>query len=88
MLCDKFSNCSLFLALYLVALGSGGMRPCVSSYGADQFDDADEVEKGHKSSFFNWLYFSVNIGVLIGCSIPVLIQEKFSQTLDNWSSSR
>ncbi|KAL0332965.1 UNVERIFIED_CONTAM: protein NRT1/ PTR FAMILY 8.1 [Sesamum calycinum] len=64
-----------FLALYLVALGSGGMRPCVSSYGADQFDDADEIEKGHKSSFFNWLYFSVNIGVLIGCSIPVFIQE-------------
>ncbi|KAL0378313.1 UNVERIFIED_CONTAM: protein NRT1/ PTR FAMILY 8.1 [Sesamum radiatum] len=48
------------LALYLVALGSGGMKPCVSSYGADQFDDADEVEKDHKSSFFNWLYFSLN----------------------------
>ncbi|KAL0379249.1 UNVERIFIED_CONTAM: protein NRT1/ PTR FAMILY 8.2 [Sesamum radiatum] len=62
------------VALYLVALGSGGMKPCVSSYGADQFDDADEVEKGHKSSFFNWLYFSTNIGVLIGCSIPILIQ--------------
>ncbi|KAL0448361.1 UNVERIFIED_CONTAM: protein NRT1/ PTR FAMILY 8.1 [Sesamum latifolium] len=62
------------VALYLVALGSGGMKPCVSSYGADQFDDADEVEKGHKSSFFNWLYFSTNIGVLIDCSIPVLIQ--------------
>ncbi|KAL0379247.1 UNVERIFIED_CONTAM: protein NRT1/ PTR FAMILY 8.1 [Sesamum radiatum] len=63
------------LALYLVALGSGGLKPCVSSYGADQFDDVDEVEKDHKSSFFNWLYFSLNIGVLIGCSIPVVIQE-------------
>ncbi|KAL0448427.1 UNVERIFIED_CONTAM: protein NRT1/ PTR FAMILY 8.1 [Sesamum latifolium] len=51
------------------------MKPCTSSYGADQFDDADEVEKCHKSSFFNWLYFSTNIGMLIGCSIPVLIQE-------------
>ncbi|KAL0378333.1 UNVERIFIED_CONTAM: protein NRT1/ PTR FAMILY 8.1 [Sesamum radiatum] len=63
------------LALYLVALGSSGMKPYVASYGADQFDDADEVEKGHKNSFFNWLYFSLNIGVLIGCSIPILIQE-------------
>ncbi|KAL2240123.1 protein NRT1/ PTR FAMILY 8.1-like [Sesamum indicum] len=62
------------VALYLVALGFGGMKPCVSSYGADQFDDADEVEKGHKSSFFNWLYFSMNVGMLIGCSVPVWIQ--------------
>ncbi|KAL0378321.1 UNVERIFIED_CONTAM: protein NRT1/ PTR FAMILY 8.1 [Sesamum radiatum] len=55
----------IFLALYLVALGSGGMKPCASSYGADQFDDADEVEKDHKSSFFNWLYFSTNIGTRV-----------------------
>ncbi|KAL0445590.1 UNVERIFIED_CONTAM: protein NRT1/ PTR FAMILY 8.1 [Sesamum latifolium] len=63
-----------FLALYLVALGTGGIKPCVSSYGADQFDDADEVEKGHKSSFFNWFYFSINIGALIASSILVWIQ--------------
>ncbi|KAK4407816.1 protein NRT1/ PTR FAMILY 8.1 [Sesamum angolense] len=63
-----------FLALYLVALGTGGIKPCVSSYGADQFDDADEVEKGHKSSFFSWFYFSINIGALIASSILVWIQ--------------
>ncbi|KAJ7964128.1 Protein NRT1/ PTR FAMILY 8.1 [Quillaja saponaria] len=64
-----------FLALYLIALGTGGIKPCVSSYGADQFDDADEVEKEHKSSFFNWFYFSVNIGALIASSLLVWIQE-------------
>ncbi|MCD7454564.1 hypothetical protein HAX54_025222 [Datura stramonium] len=37
-----------FVALYLIALGTGGIKPCVSSYGADQFDDADEVEKKQK----------------------------------------
>ncbi|KAI3473896.1 hypothetical protein Pfo_028083 [Paulownia fortunei] len=63
-----------FVALYLVALGTGGIKPCVSSYGADQFDDADEVEKGHKSSFFNWFYFSINIGALIASSVLVWIQ--------------
>ncbi|OMO90509.1 Proton-dependent oligopeptide transporter family [Corchorus olitorius] len=51
-----------FVALYMVALGTGGIKPCVSSYGADQFDDTDETEKRHKSSFFNWFYFSINIG--------------------------
>ncbi|KAK1428677.1 hypothetical protein QVD17_17516 [Tagetes erecta] len=64
-----------FLALYLVALGTGGIKPCVSSYGADQFDDDDEAEKKHKSSFFNWFYFSINIGALIASSLLVWIQD-------------
>ncbi|KAJ1381113.1 PTR2 family proton/oligopeptide symporter, conserved site [Sesbania bispinosa] len=64
-----------FLALYLIALGTGGIKPCVSSYGADQFDDADPVEKEHKSSFFNWFYFSINTGALIASSLLVWIQD-------------
>ncbi|KAA8543771.1 hypothetical protein F0562_022052 [Nyssa sinensis] len=63
-----------FLALYLIALGTGGIKPCVLSYGADQFDDADEVEKKHKSSFFNWFYLSINIGALVATSVLVWIQ--------------
>lgn len=63
-----------FLSLYLIALGTGGIKPCVSSFGADQFDDADEAEKKHKSSFFNWFYFSINIGALIAASALVYIQ--------------
>ncbi|KAF3439538.1 hypothetical protein FNV43_RR17816 [Rhamnella rubrinervis] len=64
-----------FIALYLIALGTGGIKPCVSSYGADQFDDSDETEKKHKSSFFNWFYFSINIGALIASSVLVYIQD-------------
>ncbi|GJU94047.1 NRT1/ PTR family 8.2-like protein [Tanacetum coccineum] len=64
-----------YLALYLVALGTGGIKPCVSSYGADQFDDADEVEKKHKSSFFNWFYLSINVGALIASTLLVWIQD-------------
>lgn len=63
-----------FVALYLIALGTGGIKPCVSSFGADQFEDTDEVEKKHKSSFFNWFYFSINIGALIAASVLVWIQ--------------
>ncbi|CAH9073232.1 unnamed protein product [Cuscuta europaea] len=70
-----------FLALYLVALGTGGIKPCVSSYGADQFDDADEKERKQKSSFFNWFYFSINIGALVASSLIVWIQEDVSWAL-------
>ncbi|RZS08780.1 hypothetical protein BHM03_00039798 [Ensete ventricosum] len=65
---------SVFTALYLIALGTGGIKPCVSSFGADQFDESDESEKKRKSSFFNWFYFSINIGGLIASSVLVWIQ--------------
>lgn len=63
-----------FVALYLIALGTGGIKPCVSSFGADQFDETDETEKKKKSSFFNWFYLSINIGALIASSVLVWIQ--------------
>ncbi|KAJ3693683.1 hypothetical protein LUZ60_009163 [Juncus effusus] len=65
---------TVFVALYLIALGTGGIKPCVSSFGADQFDETDPVEKKRKSSFFNWFYFSINIGALIASSVLVWIQ--------------
>ncbi|CAN0854704.1 Protein NRT1/ PTR FAMILY 8.2 [Linum grandiflorum] len=67
-----------FVALYLIALGTGGIKPCVSSYGADQFDDADTEEKEHKASFFNWFYFSINVGALVASSLLVWVQENVS----------
>ncbi|KAK4275196.1 hypothetical protein QN277_018322 [Acacia crassicarpa] len=67
-------NAVAFLALYLIALGTGGIKPCVSSFGADQFDDADEAEKEKKDSYFNWFYFSINIGALVATSVIVWIQ--------------
>ncbi|KAG8382632.1 hypothetical protein BUALT_Bualt05G0097600 [Buddleja alternifolia] len=64
-----------FFGLYLIALGTGGIKPCVSSFGADQFDDTDPVERVKKGSFFNWFYFSINIGALISSSLIVWIQD-------------
>ncbi|GMY18076.1 protein NRT1/ PTR FAMILY 8.3-like [Fagus crenata] len=64
-----------FLGLYLIALGTGGIKPCVSSFGADQFDDTDPRERVKRGSFFNWFYFSINIGALISSSFLVWIQD-------------
>ncbi|KAJ7546258.1 hypothetical protein O6H91_08G032400 [Diphasiastrum complanatum] len=67
-----------YLALYLIALGTGGIKPCVSSFGADQFDDEDPVERKKKTSFFNWFYFSINVGALVSSSVLVYIQDNVS----------
>ncbi|XP_059667933.1 protein NRT1/ PTR FAMILY 8.1-like [Cornus florida] len=79
--CDKdvchptaSQTAACFVALYLIALGTGGIKPCVSSFGADQFDETNEKERKKKSSFFNWFYFSINVGALIASSVLVYIQ--------------
>lgn len=80
--CNANNECSptgvergvFYTGLYLIALGTGGIKPCVSSFGADQFDDSDEDEKKSKSSFFNWFYFSINIGALVASTVLVWIQ--------------
>jgi len=64
-----------FFGLYLIALGTGGIKPCVLPFGADQFDDTDSKEKVKKGSFFNWFYFSSNIGALVSSSLIVWIQD-------------
>lgn len=69
---------AFFFALYTIALGTGGIKSCVSTYGADQFDDADEGEKKKKASFFNWFYLSINVGALIAGSVLVWVQENVS----------
>ncbi|KAJ4780890.1 Major facilitator superfamily protein [Rhynchospora pubera] len=68
---------AFFLGLYMIALGAGGIKPCVSSFGADQFDDTDPLERPQKGSFFNWFYFSINAGSLMSGTILVYIQDNY-----------
>ncbi|XP_062119417.1 protein NRT1/ PTR FAMILY 8.1-like [Humulus lupulus] len=61
------------ISLYLVALGSGATRPCVSSFGGDQFDD-----KKQRSSFFNWSFMIQNVGMMISTSMVVWLETNVS----------
>ncbi|KAL5982539.1 hypothetical protein ACLOJK_016612 [Asimina triloba] len=65
----------LYIALGLIALGTGGIKPCVSSFGADQFDEADKEEASQKYAFFNWFFFAINMGVLIGITFLVFLDK-------------
>ena len=61
---DTISPGLVFPAIYVIAIGTGGIKPNVSTFGADQFLDTPRDQK-EKESFFNWFYWSINFGAMI-----------------------
>lgn len=62
---------TLYIGLLLIALGSGGIKPCVSAFGGDQFKMPEQAAQ--ITSFFSLFYFSINAGSLISTTItPIL----------------
>uniref|UniRef100_A0A8C3MJX5 Solute carrier family 15 member 2 n=1 Tax=Geospiza parvula TaxID=87175 RepID=A0A8C3MJX5_GEOPR len=58
------------VGLFLIALGTGGIKPCVSAFGGDQFEEEHTSER---SKFFSIFYLSINAGSLISTFVtPVL----------------
>eukprot|EP00884_Botryococcus_braunii_P005509 jgi/Botrbrau1/1495/Bobra.178_3s0050.1 len=72
----SLSPCCTFMAL-----GTGGIKPCVSTFGADQFNEEDPKEEKQKSAFFNWFYWSINLGALIAVTGVVNVQAQVSWTI-------
>ncbi|KAK9684544.1 hypothetical protein RND81_10G217100 [Saponaria officinalis] len=68
----------LFLALFLLAVGSGLIRPCSIAFGADQFDTSTEKGRAQLSRFYNWWYFSFTISLLIALTAVVYVQTNVS----------
>lgn len=49
----------MWLGLILIAIGSGGIKPCVSAHVGDQFGKKNEHLM---SKVYQWFYFSINFG--------------------------
>lgn len=63
----------LTLGLTLIAIGGGGIKPCVSANVGDQFGESNQhlLEK-----VFGWFYFSINLGSTFATLlIPVLLDK-------------
>lgn len=59
------------VGLLLIAFGTGGIKPCVSAFGGDQF--VLPQQERYMSTFFSLFYFSINFGSLISTFLtPVL----------------
>eukprot|EP00262_Sarcandra_glabra_P016653 TRINITY_DN548_c0_g1_i1.p1 TRINITY_DN548_c0_g1~~TRINITY_DN548_c0_g1_i1.p1 ORF type:complete len:639 (-),score=74.60 TRINITY_DN548_c0_g1_i1:261-2177(-) len=66
---------ALYISLFLQSLGSGGIRPNVVAFGADQFDMSKAQRAARGWNFFNWYYFFMGLATLTALTIVVYIQD-------------
>ena len=52
-------------SLVLIAIGTGGIKPNIANFGADQIGDVSESQRECQKTFFSLFYLSINVGVLI-----------------------
>ncbi|XP_025159505.1 peptide transporter family 1 isoform X2 [Harpegnathos saltator] len=60
------------LGLFLIAVGTGGIKPCVSAFGGDQF--ILPQQERYLAMFFSLFYFSINSGSLISSFMTPLLR--------------
>jgi POT family proton-dependent oligopeptide transporter len=67
------SQDGLFWGLTLIAIGSGGIKPCVSAHVGDQFN---VTNKHLINRVFLYFYFAINFGAVISTlAIPYILEE-------------
>ncbi|RDY04129.1 Protein NRT1/ PTR FAMILY 5.6, partial [Mucuna pruriens] len=71
----KIHEVVFFLGIYLISIGTGGHKPSLESFGADQFDDNNAKERRQKMSFFNWWSCGLCSGLILGATVVVYVQD-------------
>jgi len=61
------------LGLALIAIGTGGIKPCVSAFGGDQFKLPEQERQ--LQTFFSVFYFAINAGSLISTALTPILRE-------------
>lgn len=70
----------LYIALYIIALGTGGLKSSVSGFGTDQFDEKDEREKAQMAYFFHRFFFFISLGTLLAVTVLVYLQDEVGRS--------
>ena len=67
------TSVGLYLGLWLVVIGSGGIKPCVSAHVGDQFGPSNQHLLPRA---FSWFYFSINFGSTFSTLLtPIFLRE-------------
>ncbi|KAH7299520.1 hypothetical protein KP509_24G016400 [Ceratopteris richardii] len=68
----------LYLAFTLLAIASGGIKPCAYPFGADQFKQDTPEGKKSFQSYSNWYFFGIYLAVLLSATLVVYVQQSVS----------
>jgi len=76
------SHAFMVAGLVVVAIGTGGIKPCISSFGGDQFQNDPDKETKQRG-FFTWFYIVINMGSVTASFFgPVLRTQSICQNYD------
>lgn len=85
------SSTFLFWSLCLISLGIGGYNPSLQAFATDQLENGeddklprtkgDDQKPDRKSPFFQWWYFGVCAGSLLGITVMSYVQDEFGWVL-------
>lgn len=62
-----------FVGLALIAIGSGGIKPCVAAFGAEQFKLPEQA--ANVTKYFSLFYFAINLGSFLSTMVTPLLRE-------------
>jgi proton-dependent oligopeptide transporter, POT family len=68
----------LLLGQGLIALGAGGIKPCVSAHVGDQFGTGNQHLVG---KVFSWFYFSINLGAFAAMLIIPWLLDRYGPSM-------
>lgn len=64
----------VWIGLFLIALGSGGIKPCVSAFGGDQFQLPEQMTAF--AVYFQLFYAAINAGALLATVVTPILREE------------
>lgn len=70
---DLDASVMTIIGLLLIALGSGGIKPCVAAFGGEQFKMPEQAK--YLALFFSMFYFAVNSGSFVSTMITPILRE-------------
>ena len=68
----KYREFSL-LGLFIIGVGTGGIKPCVSAFGGEQFVRPQQDKQ--LEQFFSYFYISINAGSLLSTLVTPILRE-------------
>jgi dipeptide/tripeptide permease/Ca2+-binding EF-hand superfamily protein len=75
---------ALMTGLVLIAVGSGGIKSCVSAHVGDQFGATNQHLM---SKMFSWFYFAINVGAVVSMWLTPRLLDYFTRNAERFGAN-